>query len=130
MAHYAQIDDNNIVLQVVVIDTNETTDDNNVERETLGIARCKEIFGEDTNWVQTSYNANIRYNFAGVGFTYDSTRDAFIEPQPYPSWLLDENECTWYPPTPYPDTELDENGQPIDDYEWNEDTTNWDLILD
>ena len=68
-------------------------------------------------WIQTSYSGSIRKNYAGVGFTYDSARDAFIEPQPYPSWTLDEDTCQWTAPTAMPD-----DGKM---YDWNEDTTNW-----
>lgn len=130
MAHFAEIDENNIVLQVVVINDDEIKDSNGREQESLGVARCKELFGEDTNWVQTSYNHNIRYNYARIGDTFDSSRNAFIAPQPYPSWVLDENECVWEAPVPYPDSVLDEHGQPIDIYLWDEETLSWDLYFE
>ena len=76
------------------------------------------MFGH-TNWVQTSYNNNIRKQFAGVGFTYDDVNDIFVAPQPYPSWSLDDNS-DWQAPTPMPE---DDNM-----YSWNEDTQSWDLV--
>jgi len=69
-------------------------------------------------WIETSYNGNFRKNYAGIGYTYDSTRDAFISPQPYPSWLLNEDTCQWESPVAYPD---DDDKM----YTWNEATTNW-----
>lgn len=117
MAHFAQIDANNVVLQVIVVNNSELLDDNNVEQESLGVAFCNGLFGG--TWVQTSYNANIRKNYAGIGFTYDSTRDAFIPPQPYASWTLNETTCLWEPPVAMPD-----DGQA---YNWNEATTSWDV---
>jgi hypothetical protein len=78
MAHFAQIDNNNKVVQVIVIDNDKTHDENGLESEALGVAYCKELFGSDTQWLQTSYNANDRGVFAGVGMTYDVKNDKFI----------------------------------------------------
>lgn len=115
MAHFAEIGLNNTVLQVIVVHNNELLDENGIEREEKGINFCRNLFGG--TWLQTSYNANFRKNYAGVGFTYDSSRDAFIPPKPYTSWLLDENTCQWQAPIPYPtDGNL---------YTWNEETTSW-----
>jgi hypothetical protein len=100
MAHFAQLDDQNTVLQVIVVHNNELLD-NGVESEAKGIAFCQSLF-PGTNWVQTSYNGNIRKNYAGIGFTYDAQRDAFIPPKPYPSWVLNETTCQWEAPVPYP----------------------------
>ena len=100
MAHFAQLDDNNVVTQVIVV-ANEELLDNGVESEAKGIAFCKSLLGQDTKWVQTSYNGTIRKHYAGIGFTYDAEKDAFIAPQPYPSWTLDEN-TEWQPPVPMP----------------------------
>jgi len=97
MAHYAKIEDD-IVTQVVV-------------------AEQEYIDTKEGTWVQTSYNASIRKNYAGIGDTYDSTRDAFIPPQSYPSWVLNEDTCNWEAPVTIPD-----DGK---QYEWNEATTNW-----
>lgn len=115
MAHFAQLDENNVVTQVIVVHNNELMD-NGVESEAKGIAFCQSLF-PNTNWKQTSYNGNIRKNYAGIGFTYDAHRDAFIPPKPYPSWLLDEATCTWQPPIKMPtDGKI---------YSWNEATTSW-----
>lgn len=100
MAHFAQLDNQNTVLQVIVIHNNELLD-NGVESEAKGIAFCQSLF-PNTRWAQTSYNGNKRKNYAGVGFLYDPIRDAFIPPKPYPSWVLDEATCRWEAPVPYP----------------------------
>lgn len=92
MAHFAELDDQNTVLRVIVVHNNELLD-NGVESEAKGIAFCKTLFGG--NWKQTSYNGNIRKNYAGIGFTYDPVRDAFIPPKPGDSWVLEESTCQW-----------------------------------
>jgi hypothetical protein len=93
MAHFAQLDDNNVVTQVIVVHNNELLDDG-IEQEAKGIAFCESLLGG--RWIQTSYNGNIRKNFAGIGFTYDAQRNAFIAPQPDgEGWTLDENTCVW-----------------------------------
>jgi hypothetical protein len=112
MAHFAQLDENNIVTRVLVI-----------EQDTIDTG----LFGDPSTFVQTSYNTHggvhslggtpLRKNYAGIGYTYDSIRDAFYAPQPYPSWTLDEDTCIWAAPTPMPsDGKL---------YTWDEDTTSW-----
>lgn len=114
MAHFAEIDNNNIVQRVIVV-ANEELLDNGVESEAKGIAFCQSLFGG--NWVQTSYNKTFRKNFCGQGFSYDSTRNAFIPPKPFDSWSLDEDTCLWKSPVPYPtDNKI---------YNWNESTTSW-----
>ena len=115
MAHFAQLDDNNTVTQVIVV-ANEELLDNGVESEAKGIAFCKSLLGEDTKWVQTSYNGNIRKRYAGVGYTYDVDKDAFIKPQPYLSWTLDAN-LNWQPPVPMPEEEKV--------YSWSEINQQW-----
>jgi hypothetical protein len=115
MAHFAQLDNQNTVLQVIVIHNNELLD-NGVESEAKGIAFCQSLF-PNTRWAQTSYNGNIRKNYAGVGFLYDPIRDAFIPPKPYPSWVLDEATCRWEAPVPYPT-----DGKR---YVWDEATQTW-----
>jgi hypothetical protein len=116
MAHFAELDENNIVLRVITVHNNELLD-NGVESETKGITFCQSIFGIDTVWKQTSYNNNFRKNFAGVGFKYDINRNAFIEPRPYSSWILNNDTCKWQAPFPWPD-----NGRR---YEWDDYTNNW-----
>jgi hypothetical protein len=100
MAHFAQLDENNVVTQVIVVANDELLLDG-VENETKGIMFCKSLLGDDTRWVQTSYNGNIRKNYAGIGYTYDPVSDHFFAPQPYPSWTLD-SDAKWQAPTPMP----------------------------
>jgi len=112
MSHFAQIDENNIVTQVIVI-----------EQDVVDTG----LFGNPSSWIQTSYNTRggvhtqggtpLRKNYAGIGYTYDSTRDAFISPKPYNSWVLNETSCLYEAPTP----------MPTDDkrYSWDEETTTW-----
>ena len=119
MARFARIE-NGIVQQVVVVDNNVIQDENGDEQESLGIAFCRSLYGANTTWVQSSYNKNFRKNHAGEGYSYDASRDAFIPPQPFDSWILDETTCLWEPPTAYPD---DDN-----DYVWDEASTSWVLI--
>lgn len=119
MAHFAQLDDNNIVTQVIVVANDELLLDG-VESEVKGILFCKSLFGEDTKWVQTSYNGNFRKNYAGIGYTYDEANDYFYAPQPYPSWTLDA-DANWQPPVAYPtDGKM---------YSWNEATLSWDEVV-
>jgi hypothetical protein len=93
MAHFAQLDENNVVIHVSVVHNNELLD-NGVESEAKGIAFCQSLFGG--NWIQTSYTGSKRKNYAGVGFTYDAQRDAFIPPRPDGvDWTLDEELCVW-----------------------------------
>jgi hypothetical protein len=116
MAHFVELDENNIVKQVIVVANNELLIDE-IESEAKGIIFCKSLFGEDTKWKQTSYNGNIRKNYAGIGDTYDEDKDAFIPPKPFKSWVLNENICQWEPPIPYP---VDEKL-----YIWDEPTVSW-----
>jgi hypothetical protein len=100
MAHFAKLDENNNVLAVHVVNNDVITIDGN-ESEQAGIDFLTSLHGH-TLWKQTSYNGNIRKNYAGIGFTYDAGRDAFIAPQPYGSWTLNETTCQWEPPVAYP----------------------------
>jgi hypothetical protein len=110
MAHYAWIDSNNIVINVTV-GVDETELINGLDTETF--------YSQATgyNIKRTSYNGNIRKNYAGIGYTYDATRDAFIAPKPFNSWVLDEAICQWQAPTPYPT-----DGK---SYYWSEDDLSW-----
>lgn len=116
MAHFAELNENNEVIKVVVVANDVLLDEQGVEQESLGIAFCEDLFGG--TWKQTSYNRRIRKNFAGIGDTFDSTRNAFIPPKPRPSWVLNEETCQWETPIP----------MPIDEYfyAWNEETRSWD----
>ncbi len=118
MAHFAKIDEAGIVTQVVVVNNRDTSDASGVEREHIGQAHLEKILGG--TWRQTSYNGNFRKNYAGIGYVYDSVRNAFIPPKPFNSWQLDETTCQWQPPTPMP-----QDGQM---YSWNEDYTSWQRI--
>ena len=111
MAHFAQIE-NNLVTQVIVVNNEDVLDGDDNELESVGAQFCTDLLGG--TWKQTSYNGNIRKNYAGIGYTYDSTRDAFIPPKPYPSWTLVEDTCLWEAPVAYPDDDKY--------YEWNEAT--------
>jgi len=117
MAHFAKLDENNVVLEVNVIDNENLLDSNGIEQEEVGVAFLVQWSGGYTNWKQTSYNGNIRKNYAGIGYVYDTARDAFIPPKPYASWVLKEDTCTWESPVPYP-----EDGNY---YVWDEATTSW-----
>lgn len=117
MAHFAELDADNKVLRVVVVGNQDCQDSNGQESESVGIAFCQSLFGTDTTWVQTSYNGNMRGKYAGIGDTYDAQRDAFLAPQPFPSWLLNESTLQWEPPVPMP-----EDGGP---YVWDEPSLSW-----
>lgn len=95
MAHFAELDENNIVLRVLVTDNNDVNEGHDWLLETFG-----------GNWVQTSYNSNLRKNFAGIGYTYDKELDAFIAPKPYDSWILNPQTARWESPIPYPNNGL------------------------
>ena len=114
MAHFAKIDENNIVTQVVVVDNKDTSDASGVEKEHIGAAHLEKILGG--TWKQTSYNANFRKHYAGIGYRYDAGLDSFVPPQPYPSWTLDA-DANWQPPVPMPT----DGGM----YNWNESTLTW-----
>lgn len=105
MAHFAQINESNVVIRVIVVPDSE---------EANGANWCASLFGG--RWMQTSYNATIRKNYAGIGYTYDALRDAFIPPQPYPSWVLDEATCRWKAPVPMP---------PGGPWVWDEELEEW-----
>jgi hypothetical protein len=112
MSHWAELDDNNVVLRVTVGDNNDPNGDEGYQWliENLGGV-----------WVKTSYNATIRKNYAGIGFTYDAVRDAFIPPKPFNSWSLNEATCQWQAPVAYPTDDKD--------YKWNEETLSWDEVI-
>ena len=117
MAHFAKIEDG-VVTQVVVVDNKDTSDAFGVEKEYIGAAFLERLLGG--TWKQTSYNGNFRKNYAGIGYTFNADIDAFVPPQPYASWVLNETTAQWDAPTPMPnDGSL---------YAWNEDTLSWDAI--
>ena len=113
MAHFAKLGIGNIVETVEVVSNDIAL------TEQAGIDFLNNLYHTDDVWIQTSYNGNIRKNYAGVGYTYDQTRDAFIAPKPYASWILNETTCIWEAPIAFP-----EDGN---DYIWNETTISWDI---
>ena len=119
MASFAKIGLNNKVIEVLSVHNNELKDSNGVEQENIGIDFLTKLTGWSI-WVQTSYNGNFRKNHAGIGYTYDEDRDAFIPKKPYTSWILNETTCLWEAPVAYPD-----DGKK---YNWNEINQNWDII--
>ena len=130
MASFAKIGLNNKVIEVLSLHNNELKDANGVEQEVNGIDFLTKLTGWSI-WKQTSYNTRggvhkldgtpFRKNHAGIGYTYDEDRDAFISPQPFNSWTLNESTCQWEAPVAYPD-----DGKR---YQWNEETTSWDEIV-
>ena len=118
MAHFAQLDADNVVLDVIVINNAVIKDLPFPESEPLGVAFCQSLYGADTVWKQTSYSANFRGAYAGIGYTYDATRDAFIAPKPEEgTWVLNENTCQWERPV-----EMPKDGKT---YNWDEATQSW-----
>jgi hypothetical protein len=120
MAYFAKLGTGNIVEQVISINNAVITDANGVEQEQLGVDFINKLYNTRDVWKQTSYNNNIRKNFAGIGYQYDQTRDAFIAHKPYNSWILNEDTCRWEAPV----------AMPINDnrYTWNESTLTWDIV--
>lgn len=116
MAHFAQLDENNVVLQVVVIGDKDTQDLDGNEVEAIGVLFCRTLFGFDTRWVKTSYNGKIRGRFAGIGYAYHEDIDAFVAPQPFPSWVL-SGYGEWFAPSAAPN-----DGK---SYYWDESTVSW-----
>jgi hypothetical protein len=127
MAYFAKLDENNVVTDVIVVSNDVATN------EEAGVSFLRDLYKEPTaNWKQTSYNSTIRKNFAGVDFTYDPVRDAFISPKPYDSWILNETTCRWEAPVICPNTYINNivnihNEQIPDTYLWNEETKTWDF---
>ena len=117
MAHFAEIDANNVVLRVVVIGNADTADANGVEKEHIGAAFCERLFGG--TWKQTSYNGNKRKRYAGIGYTFNEALDAFVAPKPFPSWVLNNTTAEWEAPVAMPVVEGKR-------FVWNEATGAWD----
>jgi len=127
MAHFAKLGTENIVLQIVVLSNNAILDEDGKESEQIGMDFLNNLYKTNDVWKQTSYNTfggvhkldgtPLRKNYAGIGYTYDETRDAFIVPKPYSSWTLNEDTCIWEAPSAKPD-----DGKR---YEWNEETISW-----
>lgn len=130
MAHFAKLNSENIVIKIECVVNKVLTDSNGVEQEAIGIDFLRNLYNEpNANWKKTSYNTTkgvhllggtpFRKNHAGIGYTYDETRDAFIPPKPFNSWILNDSTCDWDPPIPYPTDEQN--------YFWNEENQSWTL---
>jgi len=130
MAHFAKLDENNVVTQVIVVDNKDITDPHTgQEDEILGIAFCKKLLGG--NWKQTSYNNNMRVRYAGIGYSYNAGLDAFVPPQPHASWVLDNDTANWESPLGAAPALTDAELEAGSFYIWDEDahqadnTTGW-----
>ena len=124
MAYFAKLGTGNIVEKVISINNAVITDANGIEQEQLGVDFINNLYNTRDVWKQTSYNNNFRKNFAGIGYKYDQTKDAFISLKPnLPSWILNEDTCRWEPPIPMPTTTLESNQY----YSWNESIINWEI---
>ena len=131
MAHFAQLDENNVVTQVIVVSNDDCSDSNGTEVESIGVAFCQKLLGADTNWKQTSYNNNMRVRYAGIGYSYNEELDAFVPPQPFASWTLDNDTADWVSPLGAAPALTDEEVEARSFYRWDEDahqaddTTGW-----
>jgi hypothetical protein len=114
LAHFVKLDENGIVTQVVVVANKDTADAFGVEKEYIGAAFCERLLGG--TWKQTSYNGNMRKNYAGIGYTYNADIDAFVPPKPFASWVLNNDTAQWEAPTPMPEEGM---------WTWDEETTSW-----
>jgi hypothetical protein len=131
MSHFAQIDENNIVTQVIVVANEDIQDANGVEVEEIGVAFCKKLLGAETNWKQTSYNNNFRVRYAGIGYIFSEELNAFIPPKPWPSFVLNEETADWVSPLGAAPELTEEEIASRSFYRWDEDayqedsTTGW-----
>ena len=131
MAHFAKLDENNVVTQVIVVSNDDIKDVNGVEVEEIGVAFCKKLLGADTNWKQTSYNNNFRVRYAGISYTYNEELDAFIPPKPWPSFVLNNTTADWQSPLGAAPELTEEQITSRSFYRWNEEayqadnTTGW-----
>jgi len=121
MAHFAEINSEGIVQRVIVVDNKDTLDENGQESEAVGVAFCNNLLGGI--WKQTSYNATIRKNYAGIGYFYDEELNSFIPPKPYSKWILNEETAQWEAPVPMPE------GEEEDRYVWNDNKGEWEKIV-
>jgi hypothetical protein len=124
MAHFAKLDKNNKVINVIRVGNEHMLDENGVEKEELGLAYIRKVtppFESEVKWVQTSFNENFRKEFASIDFTYDEVNDVFIRPQPHASWTLNPETFDWEPPVPRPDPTGEENTGWV----WDESKLKW-----
>ena len=125
MAHFSQLDENNIVTQVIVVSNDDIKDVNGVEVEEIGVASCKNLLGAETNWKQTSYNNNFRVRYAGIGYSYNAELNAFIPPKPFESWVLVEETADWQSPVGPAPTLTEAQVEARSFYRWNEEELEW-----
>jgi hypothetical protein len=131
MAHFAQLDQNNIVTQVIVVGNDDCTDANGNEVEEIGVAFCKKLLGAETNWKQTSYNNTFRVRYAGIGYSFSEELNAFIPPRPFDSWVLQEETADWQSPLGAAPALTEEEIAARSFYRWDEEayqadnTTGW-----
>jgi len=127
MAHFCQLDENNVVTQVIVVANEDTSDANGVEAEEIGVAFCKKLLGADTRWKQTSYNNNMRVRYAGIGYKFYEDLNAFVPPKPFESWVLKTETADWESPVgPAPAlTEAQTDARSY--YRWDEEAGSWEL---
>lgn len=122
MAHFAKLDENNVVITVVVVDNINLLNEDGVEEEAVGIAYLNNIFNDGSTWVQTSHSGSKRKLFAATGYTYNEAKDVFIAPAPYDSWTLNEDTCEWEPPVACPTEDIAPRT-----YHWIEETQVWEI---
>ena len=127
MAHFCQLDENNIVTQVIVVGNDDCTDANGNEVESIGVAFCQKLLGAETNWKQTSYNNSIRVRYAGIGYSYNAELDAFIAPKPFASWVLNEETADWESPVGAAPALTEAQVTALSYYTWDEENGEWDL---
>ena len=123
MAHFAKLDDDNTITQVIVVSDADCKDSSGNEVEAIGVAFCNNLLGG--RWVQTSYNGNIRKRYAGIGYSYNEQYDVFIAPKPFNSWTLNTTTFDWDPPVRYPTEDSDAENPRY--HTWNEASQTWDL---
>jgi hypothetical protein len=127
LAHYAQLDENNIVTQVIVVGNDDCTDANGNEVESIGVAFCQKLLGAETNWKQTSYNNSTRVRYAGIGYSYNAELNAFIAPKPFASWVLNEETADWESPVGAAPSLTEAEVTAGSYYTWDEENGEWDL---
>jgi len=128
MAYFAKLGTGNIIEKVISVNNSVITDSNGIEQEQLGVDFINKLYNTRDVWKQTSYNNNIRKNFAGIGYSYDQTRDAFIPPKPFNSWILKEDTCRWEAPIPSPSSYTNEQDKLVQ-FRWNENILNWEEYI-
>ena len=128
MAHFAELDENNVVTRVIVVSNDDTSDNDGIESESIGVAFCQQLFGANTNWKKTSYNHNMRGNYAGIGYTYMTnvatlgvgSTDIFIGQQPHASWGISTTAAEWVSPLGAAPGLTTSQAAAGSYYEWNE----------